>query len=261
MSQAAGRQSIFITGAASGMGRETARLFREKGWFIGAFDVNQAGLDALQQELGVDNCVTQTLDVSDKAQFDAAVATFGAATGGRMDVLFNNAGIIMRGFFDEMSFEDQLKIINVNVIGVLNGTHAALPLLKATPNALCFNTSSSSATMGMPLIAVYSASKHAVKGLTEAWSNEFKRFDIRCADALPGLIRTGMTSDEFLQTAPTKGPFRLIEAIEVAKVVWASYHDASKLHWYIPEELAELDKAASNDPELLRDKLARNMPQ
>ena len=77
MSHAAGRQSIFITGAASGMGRETARLFREQGWFIGAFDVNQAGLDALQAELGADNCMIQTLDVSDKAQFDAAVATFG----------------------------------------------------------------------------------------------------------------------------------------------------------------------------------------
>ena len=102
MTLAAGRQSIFITGAASGMGRETARLFREKGWFIGAFDLNLGGLQALQAELGTDNCVIQTLDVSDKGQFDAAVATFGEATGGRMDILFNNAGIVMRGFFDEL---------------------------------------------------------------------------------------------------------------------------------------------------------------
>lgn len=258
MALAAGRQSIFITGAASGMGRETARFFHEKGWFVGAFDLNLDGLQALQAELGADNCVIQTLDVSNKAQFDAAVATFGTATDGRMDILFNNAGIVMRGFFDEMPFEDQLKIINVNVIGVLNGTHSALPLLKATPNALCFNTSSSSATMGMPLIAVYSASKHAVKGLTEALSNEFRRYDIRCADALPGLIKTGMPSEELMAAAPEKGPFRLIEAIEVAKAVWGSYR-SDQLHWYIPEDLAELDKAAGNNPELLRDKLGRNM--
>ncbi|AQZ93954.1 SDR family oxidoreductase [Halopseudomonas phragmitis] len=258
MAQAAGRQSIFITGAASGMGRETARLFQQQGWFVGAFDLNGAGLESLRAELGADNCLTGLLDVSDRAQFEAAVAAFAEATGGRMDVLFNNAGIAMRGFFDEMPFEQQLNLINVNLVGVLNGIHTALPLLKATPNALCFSTSSSSATMGMPLIAVYSATKHAVKGLTEALANEFRRHDIRVADVLPGLIRTGMPDQTLMDAAPDTGPFRLIEAVEVAKAVWQAYH-SDKLHWYVPEELAELDKASGLDPERLRDKLARNL--
>ena len=61
-----------------------------------------------------------------------------------------------------------------------------------------------------------------------------------------------------MAAAPEKGPFRLIEAIEVAKAVWGSYH-SDQLHWYIPEDLAELDKAAGNNPELLRDKLGRHM--
>lgn len=258
MTQAAGRQSIFITGAASGMGRETARLFHQQGWFIGAFDVNQAGLDALQDELGADNCLVHKLDVSDKGQFDSAVAAFSGATDGRMDILFNNAGVIMSGFFDEMPLEDQLRMVQINLGGVLNGIYTALPLLKATPNALCFTTSSSSATMGMPMIAVYAATKHAVKGLTEALSNEFRRFDVRCADVLPGLIRTGMPSEDMLQSAPPAGPFRVIEASEVARTVWEAY-SSNTLHWYVPAELADLDKASSNDPELLRDKLGRNM--
>ena len=60
MGTANGRKSIFITGAASGMGRETARLFREKGWFIGGYDVNADGLRALEKELGADNCVVRS---------------------------------------------------------------------------------------------------------------------------------------------------------------------------------------------------------
>lgn len=258
MTQAAGRQSIFITGAASGMGRETARLFHQQGWFVGAFDVNQSGLEALQAELGADNCLIHRLDVSDKGQYETAVAAFSAATDGRMDILFNNAGIIMSGFFDEMPLEDQLRMVQINLGGVLNGIYTALPLLKATPNALCFNTSSSSATMGMPMIAVYAATKHAVKGLTEALSNEFRRFDVRCADVLPGLIRTGMPSDELLREAPPTGPFRVIEAIEVARTVWEAYR-SDTLHWFVPAELVNLDKAAGDNPEVLRDKLGRNM--
>ena len=164
MGTANGRKSIFITGAASGMGRETARLFREKGWFIGGYDVNADGLRALEKELGADNCVVRRLDVTDKADYEKALAEFGAATGGKMDILYNNAGIGVGGFFDEQPFEDILRVVRVNFIGVLNGIHSAIGLLKATPGSLCFTTSSSSATYGMPGIAVYSATKHAVKG-------------------------------------------------------------------------------------------------
>src|SRR5580704_3221498 len=122
MGTATGRKSIFITGAASGMGRETARLFREKGWFIGGYDVNADGLRALEKELGADNCVVRRLDVTDKADYEKALAEFGAATGGKMDILYNNAGIGVGGFFDEQPFEDILRVVRVNFIGVLNAT-------------------------------------------------------------------------------------------------------------------------------------------
>ena len=258
MGTANGRKSIFITGAASGMGRETARLFRDKGWFIGGYDVNADGLRALEKELGADNCVVRRLDVTDKADYEKALAEFGAATGGKMDILYNNAGIGVGGPFDEQPFEDILRVVRVNFIGVLNGIHSAIGLLKATPNSLCFTTSSSSATYGMPGIAVYSATKHAVKGLTEALSIEFRRYGVRVADTLPGLIDTAILPEGTAERAPKEGMFRLIQPIEVAKIVWEAYN-SDKLHWYVPEEIGDLDKAVGNNPELVREQIVQMM--
>lgn len=259
MTSAGTRKSIFITGAASGMGLETARLFAAGGWFVGGYDLNEAGLTALQAELGANNCIVRRLDVAEREAYREALAEFATATGGRMDVLFNNAGIGKAGLFDQQSFDDIMAVVNVNFIGVLNGIHLAAPLLKATPNALCFSTSSSSATFGMPGIAVYSATKHAVKGLTEALSTEFARYGVRVADTLPGLIDTPLIPDALRTTAASSGMFRLIHPVEVAKAVWASYHDEpAKLHWFVPEEIGDLDKASALDPEGTRAKLAVN---
>ncbi|MEN6541754.1 SDR family oxidoreductase [Parvibaculum sp.] len=259
MGSANGRKSIFITGAASGMGLETTRLFNQKGWFVGGYDVNVEGLKKLEAELGAANCITRRLDVTDKKDYEQALAEFGAATGGKMDVLFNNAGIGAGGFFDEQPFEDVLRVVNVNFIGVLNGIHSAIGLLKATPNSMCFTTSSSSATYGMPGIAVYSATKHAVKGLTEALSIEFRRYGVRAADVLPGLIDTPILPPGAAANAPKEGIFRAIPPVEVAKTVWEAY-GSDKLHWYVPPELVELDKAAGNTPELVREQLATTGP-
>ena len=142
-----------------------------------------------------------------------------------------------------------------NLIGVLNGIHSALPLLKATPGSLCFTTSSSSATYGMPNIAVYSATKHAVKGLTEALSIEFRAFGVRAADTLPGLIDTAIIPREAAENAPVEGMFRLTPPSAVAQAVWEAY-TSDKLHWYVPPEIGELDKAATLSPEAVREQLA-----
>ncbi|MBW2674187.1 MAG: SDR family NAD(P)-dependent oxidoreductase, partial [Deltaproteobacteria bacterium] len=173
------RKSIFITGAASGIGRATARLFARNGWFVGIFDVNEQGLEALVSEIGAENRHAATLDVSDRAAYQAVLKDFGDKTGGTLDLLFNNAGIGKGSLFGEMDFADIEKIIQVNLMGVVIGIHAAYPMLKNTPNSLCFTTSSSSGILGVPGIATYSATKHAVKGLTEALSIEFSLFGIR----------------------------------------------------------------------------------
>src|SRR3954471_21684582 len=94
-----GRQAVLISVAAAGMGRETARLFHAKGWFVGGFDVNDGGLASLRDELGADNCLVRRLDVTDREDYRAALKAFGEATGGKMDILYNNAGIGRGGPF------------------------------------------------------------------------------------------------------------------------------------------------------------------
>ncbi|WP_374468420.1 SDR family oxidoreductase [Phenylobacterium sp.] len=251
------RKSIFITGAASGMGRETARLFAGKGWFVGAYDVNEGGLKDLQTELGAANCLIRRLDVTNRADFREALDSFAPAAGGRLDILFNNAGIGRGGPFDQQPWEDIVAVVQVNLMGVLIGIYEAVPLLKATPNSLCFTTSSSSATFGMAGIAVYSATKHAVKGLTEALSVEFKAFGVRVADVLPGLIDTPILPPGAAEAAPKEGMWRAMPPTAVAEVVWQAYQ-SDRLHWYVPEEIAELDKAATLAPEATRDQMAQS---
>jgi NAD(P)-dependent dehydrogenase (short-subunit alcohol dehydrogenase family) len=255
MGKANGRKSIFITGAASGMGRETAKLFAGKGWFVGGYDVNETGLKSLEQEIGTANCKTGPLDVTLRAKYAEALAAFTAETDGKLDILYNNAGIGRGGMFADQPFEDVMAVVNTNFVGVLIGIHEGVKYLKATPGSMCFTTSSSSATYGMPGIAVYSATKHAVKGLTEALAVEFKMLGIKAADVLPGLIDTPILPPGVAAAAPKEGMFRAIPPIEVAKVVWEAYH-SDKLHWYVPPEIVELDKAATLTPEATRDSMA-----
>lgn len=269
--RAGDRKSVFITGAASGIGRETALLFGERGWFVGGYDLNEDGLKILERELGAENCIVRRLDVTDKEAYDAAVAEFGTATGGRLDLLYNNAGIGHTGWFEDIPYADTLRLIQVNFIGVVNGIYASLPLLKNTPNSLCFSTSSSAATYGAPRLAIYAATKFAVKGLTEALSVELERHRVRVADVLPGLIDTAILestpnhSDDLpswlrdaRKNAPKEGPFRLMPARAVAECVWEAYH-SDRLHWYVPPEIEELDRARAAGAEAVREQMKRRI--
>jgi NAD(P)-dependent dehydrogenase (short-subunit alcohol dehydrogenase family) len=115
---------------------------------------------------------TRVVDVTDKAALDGALADFCAAnTGGGLDMMWNNAGIGESGWFEDVPHDAAMRVVEVNFKAVLTGAYGALPYLKKTPGSLMFSTSSSSATYGMPRIAVYSSTKHAVKGLTEALSD------------------------------------------------------------------------------------------
>ena len=246
------QKSIFITGAASGMGRETAVLFARHGWFVGAYDVNSAALETLAAEIGAEKGIFATLDVTDAAAFEAAFATFGKATDGKLDLMFNNAGVGAGGLLDEQPWEEIKRIIDINLYGVIIGARLAIPLLRATPGSLLLNMSSSSAIFGTAGIGIYSATKHAVRGLTEALSIELKRFAVRAADLLPGLIDTPLLSDQVRAMAPPDGMWRLIPPGEVAETVWQAYH-SDKLHWYIPEELRDFHAQVVSQPEQVRE--------
>ena len=253
------KKSIFITGAAGGMGSSTARLFKKNGWFVGCYDINESSLDELKSELGNEDIVYEQLDVTKKSQFDECLSNFSKNTNDTLDILFNNAGITEGGFFDEIPYENHIKIININVIGVINGIYSAASLLKNTENSLCISTSSSSGIMGMEMIATYSATKHAIKGLTESLSAEFSRFDTRVSDILPGVIDTPMISKEIRDHLPESGMWRLISSDEIAETVWASYH-SNDIHWYVPKELEDLEKVVANDPIKARDNLKNSGP-
>jgi len=259
------RKAIFITGGGSGMGLETGRYFAERGWLVGLFDLDEKMLSDAAKGFDPDSLVTGKLDVTNEAEFAPALENFSAFSGGRMDILFNNAGIAPGGWFDEMSSDTIRQIIEVNVMGVIYGTRAALPLLKLTDNALCISTSSSNATYGHGLRAVYSASKFAVKGLTEALSLEFERFGIRTADVLPGCINTPMLRGEMakgagrpfeesmLDNLPKEGPYRLMPATAIAEAVWAAYENSDQIHFYVPEEVGNTDKLKAVDIQAARE--------
>ena len=108
MGQCTGRKSIFVTGAASGIGKATAKLFADRSWFVGLYDVDEAGLAETEKEIGEENCIKSKLDVRSRDDWNAAVNAFGEATGGRMNVLFNNAGVGRHGWFDLGGFRQSL---------------------------------------------------------------------------------------------------------------------------------------------------------
>ena len=261
------KKSIFITGAASGIGRATAELFHEKGWFVGCYDVDNDALHKLQEELG-DLCIASHLDVRDKEAFDAAMSAFSEQTDGHLDIMFNNAGMTVGGYFDETPFDKVMDIVNINLVGVLNGTYAAIPLLKQTENSLCFTTSSSAAIFGSPGMAVYGATKYAIKGFTHAMSVELARYGVRAADVMPGIIDTplwrsnryvdGEVVSTFEKTpernADRTDASRTIAPSEVAEAVWNGYH-GNKLHWYVPTELEENELATATSLEARRDEM------
>ena len=252
MSSSETAKSIFITGAASGIGRETALLFASEGWFVGGYDVNADGLRTLEAEIGPESGLFAPLDVTDPAAFGAAMAAFGERTGGTLDLMHSNAGIIGGGLFDETPWEDIARVVNINFMGVMIGTRAAVPLLRATPGSLNLVTSSSSAIWGTAGIGVYSATKHAVRGLTEALSIELKRYGVRAADLLPGLIDTPLMSPQLRSVAPTEGMWRLVKPREVAETVWRAYHE-DVLHWYVPPELRDFHRQVVEQPEQVRE--------
>ncbi|MDP3635496.1 SDR family NAD(P)-dependent oxidoreductase, partial [Phenylobacterium sp.] len=171
-----------ITGAASGIGLGTVELFVAEGAQVVAADI-QDEKGAMLEKRFPGKVVYAHCDVTKEADIEAAVKKAKTEFGG-LDILFNNAGIGRGGPYEDMPWEDAMAVININLVAVLSGIHLAIPLLKATPGSLCFSTSSSSAIFGMAGIAVYSATKHAVKGFTEALSVELKPFGVRVADTL-----------------------------------------------------------------------------
>src|SRR5690242_6940507 len=116
-------KSVFITGAAAGIGRATALTFARSGYTVGGYDIDEVGLKSLADEVEAlgGKAVTGHLDVTDPDEMAQRLAEFTEATGGRLNVLINNAGIMRTGRFEDIDLEAQLKQIDINTKGVVNG--------------------------------------------------------------------------------------------------------------------------------------------
>jgi NADP-dependent 3-hydroxy acid dehydrogenase YdfG len=189
------QKSVFITGAAAGIGRATAVTFARIGYTVGAYDIDAVGLKSLADEtdrLGA-KVLTGHLDVTDADEMAQRLAEFARAAGDRLDVMVNNAGILLSGRFEDIAVEAHHSEIDINTKGVINGLHAAFPYLKATPGAVVVNLASASAIYGQPELANYSATKFFIRAITEALDLEWQRYGIRVVDMWPLFVETAMT--------------------------------------------------------------------
>ena len=266
MTATKGRKAIFITGAASGIGAETARHFARKGWFCGLYDVNEGGLSAVADELGEGNSHTARLDVRRRDDWAFAVEGFSAATGGQMNVLFNNAGVGRHGWFEDVPPEDNDWVVDVNVKGVINGVHAALPLLKATPGARIVNTASTAGIVGAPQLAVYSATKWAVRGLTEALDAEFRDIDVRVTSLMPWFVDTPILdmgskegANEKMSDQLRAGGAKIYPVSLAAEKAWDAAH-GTDIHYMVGDEAERARFMSRWMPGFVRKQVRKNVP-
>jgi NAD(P)-dependent dehydrogenase (short-subunit alcohol dehydrogenase family) len=184
------RQAIFITGAGSGIGRTVATYFADKGWFVGLADVNPKGLSETAALIPSGQSSSHVMDVRLRSDWDAALADFWTASAGRLDVLFNNAGVGRGGPFEKMAPADTDLVIDVNIRGVVHGAEAGFAYLKQTPGSCLLNTASAAGIYGAGGMAIYCASKFAVRGFTESLDIEWAAHGIKARSLMPSFIDT-----------------------------------------------------------------------
>src|SRR5438309_3478544 len=186
---------VVITGASSGLGEATARLLSVKGATVvlGARRVDR--LQSLADELtksGGKALIVAT-DVTDRAQVkrlvDAAVETYG-----RIDVMINNAGLMQQSLLDHLKVDEWDNMIDINIKGVLYGIAAALPHMQRQKAGHIINVSSVAGHKVTPAGTVYSATKHAVRAITEGVRQEVKAYNIRTTIISPGAVATELPS-------------------------------------------------------------------
>ncbi|MZR63550.1 SDR family oxidoreductase [Alcanivorax sp. DP30] len=217
---------IFITGAASGIGLATAKLFHRNGWQVGITDINSQALKSVAAEL--DNIWYRKLDVTDDIACQHAVKDF--AEEGGLDVLFNCAGILQMGRFEDIPAAKHKQIIDINVTGLINMSLAAYPHLLESKSPVVINMSSASAMYGTPHFASYSASKFAVRALTESLDIEWGRQGIRVTDVMPPFVSTPMVTEAEFRAPVIDRMGVNLDAEDIANAVWQTANQDTGVH-------------------------------
>ncbi|HET8676464.1 MAG TPA: SDR family oxidoreductase [Blastocatellia bacterium] len=216
-------QVVVITGAASGIGRVTARMFAERGARVVVGARNLDALNDLVREIteigglayAVETDVTRREDVEQLAQ--TALNYFG-----RLDTWVNNAGVSVYAMFDKLSDEEIRRIMDVNFMGTVHGLQAALPILRSNGGGTVINVASVTGKRAIPLQSVYSASKYAVIGLSEALRAELAYEDskINVCTICPPSINTPFFDNALTKEGYAPKPvFPVYEPEAVAKAI------------------------------------------
>ncbi len=209
-----------VTGAGSGIGLAVATMLKDQGAHVFGLDLNEGSMASaatfVKCDVGNDEAVTAAFnEIAQKVQV--------------IDIVINNAGIGAIGTVADSTSEEWLRVLNINVVGISRISSAALPFLRKSKSAAIVNTCSIAATAGLPLRAVYSASKGAVLSLTLAMAADFVKEGIRVNCVNPGTADTpwvgrllSQAADPVAQRAALEArqPMgRLVSADEVARAI------------------------------------------
>lgn len=179
---------VFVTGGASGLGRELALRFAAAGWRVAVGDVNDARAAETGAALGPDALVLRC-DVTREEDLVAAAARLEERWGG-VDVVVNNAGVADAGGIAEVPDEGWRWILEVNLLGVVRGCRVFTPLFRRQGHGWFVNVASMAGLLDVPLMASYNASKAAVVSLSETLQNELEDDGIGVTVVCPGFFRT-----------------------------------------------------------------------
>jgi short-subunit dehydrogenase len=184
--------AVLITGASSGIGEATALAFARRGARLALCARRFDRLQAVAQRCrasGSPEVVIRLADISRPAEARGFVATALSAFD-RVDVVVNNAGVGWRGRFQDMREADLIEVLQTNVLGTMMVTQAALPAMVAANSGVIINVASVLAFRAMPYSAVYSASKHALAGLSHALRGELSGTGVKISVVYPGTTET-----------------------------------------------------------------------
>ena len=219
-------KTILITGAGAGIGRATARAFLQSGWRVALMGRREA---PLRDTADGAEALILPADVGDPAQVEAAFARL-AAQWGRLDVLFNNAGIAAKPApIDEIPVADWLAVMQTNISGMVLCARAAFGLMRRqTPQGgRIINNGSISAHAPRPGSVPYTVSKHAVTGLTKTLALDGRAFNIACGQIDIGNALTEMTQGFTKGVPQADGSTRAEPTMDAGEVAATVLHMAS----------------------------------